>query len=120
MRRIEVARKAGLRPGQTTPGGVREEAFEADGVLISRSTVAGAVVSDWHHHGTRDLHGFISGRLRLGFGRRGEDGVDLDPGGFIPPRLIHGDVDLSKRRELQVATVLLGKGPHQVNVDGPS
>jgi len=123
MPRIEVARKAGLRPGQPTPGIVREKAFEADGVLFSRSTVAGAVVSDWHHHGTRDPYGFlISGRLRLEFGRRGEDGVDLDPGDFfhIPPKLIHRDVNLNKRRQLQVATVLLGEGPPLVNVDGPA
>jgi uncharacterized RmlC-like cupin family protein len=123
MPRIEVTRKAELRPGQPTPGVLREKAFEAEGILVSRSTVAGAVVSDWHHHGERDLYGFlISGRLRLEFGRRGKDAVDLNPGDFfhIPTRLIHRDVNLSKRGKLQVATVLIGGGPPFVNVDGPA
>jgi uncharacterized RmlC-like cupin family protein len=123
MPRIEVVRKAELRPGQMTPGILREKAFEAEGVLVSRSTVAGAVVSAWHHHGARDLYGFlISGRLRLEFGRKGEDAVDLDPGDFfhIPPRLVHRDVNLSKRRRLLVANILIGRGPPLVNMDGPN
>jgi len=123
MPNIEVARKDDLRPGQSTPGIVREKAFEGEGVTFSRSTVAGGVVSGWHHHGARDLYGFlISGRLRLEFGRRGGDGVDLDPGDFfhIPPRLVHRDVNLSKRRKLLVATVLIGEGTPLVNVDGPA
>ena len=123
MPTIEVARKDDLRPGQPTRGIVREKAFEEEGVTFSRSTVAGGVVSDWHHHGARDLYGFlISGRLRLEFGRRGEDAVDLDPGDFfhIPPRLVHRDVNLSKRRKLLVATVLIGEGPPLVNADGPA
>ena len=123
MPRIEVARKAELRPGQPTPGILREKAFEAEGILFSRSTVAGAVVSDWHHHGARDLYGFlISGRLRLEFGNGGGDSVDLDAGDFfhIPPRVIHRDVNLGKRRKLLVANMLIGAGPPLVNVDGPA
>jgi uncharacterized RmlC-like cupin family protein len=122
MPKIEVVRKAELRPGQPTPGILREKAFEAEGVLFSRSTVAGAVVSDWHHHGARDLYGFlISGRLRLEFGNKGEDVVDLNPGDFfhIPPRLVHRDVNLSKRRKLLVANILIGGGPPLVNANGP-
>jgi uncharacterized RmlC-like cupin family protein len=123
MPKIEVARKADLRPGQPTPGILREKAFEAEGILFSRSTVAGAVVSDWHHHGARDLYGFlISGRLRLEFGKGGEDSVDLNPGDFfhIPPGLIHRDVNLGKRRKLLVATMLIGAGPPLVSVVGPA
>ena len=122
MPRIGVVHKAELRPGQPTPGILREKAFEAEGILFSRSTVAGAVVSGWHHHGARDLYGFlISGRLRLEFGKGGEDAVDLDPGDFfhIPPKLIHRDVNLGKRRKLLVANILIGAGPPLVNVDGP-
>jgi len=72
MSGIEVARKAELLAGQSTPGILRERAFEAEGVLFSRSTVGGGVVSDWHHHGERHLYGFlISGHLRLEFGPKG-------------------------------------------------
>jgi len=120
--RIEVVRKAELLAGQSTPGILREKAFETEGVLFSRSTVAGAVVSDWHHHGERHLYGFlISGHLRLEFGSRGEESVDLHPGDFfhIPPGLIHRDVNPDKREELLVANILLGKGPTVVNAKGP-
>jgi uncharacterized RmlC-like cupin family protein len=121
MTRIEVARKAELIAGQSTPGILREKAFEADGVLFSRSTVGGGVVSDWHHHGERHLYGFlISGRLRLEFGPKGKGAVDLHPGDFfhIPPGLIHRDVNPNKRRRLLVANILLGKGTPVVNVKG--
>ena len=121
MARIEVARKAELRAGLSTPGILREKAFEAEGVLFSRSTVGGGVVSVWHHHGERHLYGFlISGHLRLEFGPQGKEAVDLHPGDFfhIPPGLIHRDVN-PERRKLLVANILLGKGPPVVNVKGP-
>jgi uncharacterized RmlC-like cupin family protein len=120
--RIDVVRKAELQAGQSTPGILRERAFEAEGVLFSRSTVAGGVVSDWHHHGERHLYGFlISGHLRVEFGPAGEEAVDLRPGDFfhIPPRLIHRDVNPSKQRKLLVANILLGKGPPVINAKGP-
>jgi len=122
MARIEVARKAELRAGLSTPGILREKAFEAEGVLFSRSTVGGGVVSDWHHHGERHLYGFlISGHLRLEFGPKGREAVDVHPGDFfhIPPGLIHRDVNPNKQRKLLVANILLGKGPPVVNVKGP-
>jgi uncharacterized RmlC-like cupin family protein len=121
MQRVEVARKAELKAGLSTPGILREKAFEMKDVLISRSTVAGGVVSDWHHHGERDLYGFlISGHLRLEFGSKGERAVELEPGDFfhIPPGLIHRDVNPSKKQKFQVAGILLGNGPAVVNVKG--
>src|SRR5580700_9285957 len=122
MPSIKVVRKAELLAGQSTPGILREKAFEADGILVARSTVGGGVVSDWHHHGDRHLYGFlISGRLRLEFGSKGKETVELSPGDFfqIPPKLVHRDVNPSKRRELRVANILLGRGPPVVNVKGP-
>jgi uncharacterized RmlC-like cupin family protein len=122
MSRIEVVRSTELLAGRSTPGILREKAFEAEGVLVSRSTVAGAVVSDWHHHGERHLYGFlISGHLRLEFGPNGEDAAELNPGDFfhIPPGLVHRDVNPDEQRELLIANVLLGKGPPVVNVEGP-
>jgi uncharacterized RmlC-like cupin family protein len=122
MPRIKVVREAELLSGQSTPGILREKAFEADGVLVARSTVGNGVVSDWHHHGERELYGFlISGRMRLEFGSKGEEAVELSPGDFfhIPPKLIHRDVNLSKRQKLRIANVMLGNGPPIVNVKGP-
>ena len=122
MPRIEVVRKAELLAGQSTPGILREKAFEADGVLFSRSTVGGGVVSAWHHHGERHLYGFlISGRMRLEFGPKGKEAVELHPGDFfsIPPGLIHRDVNMSKARKVLLANILLGGGPAVVDVEGP-
>jgi hypothetical protein len=66
MPRIEMVRKKALAEGRSSPGILREEAFEGDGVLVSRSTVGGGVVSAWHHHGERHLYGFlISGRVEV-------------------------------------------------------
>ena len=117
-----MVRKAGLAAGQSTSGILRERAFKAEGVLVSRSAIAGGVVSDWHHHGKMHLFGLlISGRLRLEFGPKGEEAVSLRPGDFfhIPPGLIHRDVNPNRRQKGLVANVLLGKGPPVVNVKGP-
>jgi uncharacterized RmlC-like cupin family protein len=122
MSRIEVVRDGELLAGQSTAGILREKAFEAEGLLVSRSTVVGAVVSDWHHHGERHLYGFlISGRLRIEFGPKGEEAVVLNPGDFfhIPPTLIHRDVNPNNRLKLRVASMLVGRGPPVVNVEGP-
>lgn len=122
MSKIEVVRKDELRAGQSTPGILREKAFEAEEVLVSRSTVAGAVVSDWHHHGHRHLYGFlISGHLQLEFGPKGKEAVVINPGDYfhIPPGIIHRDVNPDKLRRFQVAGILLGKGLAVVNVRGP-
>ncbi|MDA4116406.1 MAG: cupin domain-containing protein, partial [Thaumarchaeota archaeon] len=94
----------------------------AEGVLFSRSTVGGGVVSAWHHHGERHLYGFlISGRMRLEFGPKGKDAVELSPGDFfsIPPGLIHRDVNMSKKRKVLLANMLLGGGPAVVDVKAP-
>jgi uncharacterized RmlC-like cupin family protein len=122
MTKIEVVRDTELLKGQSTRGIVREKAFDEEGLLFSRTTVSGAVVSDWHHHGERHLYGFlVSGRLRLEFGPRGAEAVELNPGDFfhIPPGLIHRDVNPNRRQALRVVSMLLGRGPPVVNVKGP-
>jgi uncharacterized RmlC-like cupin family protein len=122
MPKIEVVRKTGLTEGRSSPGILREKAFEAEGVLFSRSTVGGGVVSAWHHHGERHLYGFlISGHMRLEFGPKGKDAVELSPGDFfsIPAGLIHRDVNMSKKRKVLLANILLGGGPAVVDVKAP-
>jgi hypothetical protein len=43
MPRMEVVRKTGLVEGRSSPGILREKAFEGDGVFFSRSTVGDLV-----------------------------------------------------------------------------
>lgn len=118
-RRIEVVRSNELKVGEVTQGIIRNKAFEADEVLFARSRVAGGVESDWHHHGTRNLYGFlVSGRLRFDFGRTGKDSIEIEPGDFfhIPVGLVHRDVNPDQQQEAVVVNILLGEGPPVVNM----
>src|SRR5437879_2562642 len=56
---IDIVRGTGLKEGQSTPGILREQAFESSNVLMSRTRLDPAAVSGWHHHGTHDLYGFL-------------------------------------------------------------
>ena len=119
---IDVVRNADLRTGDSTQGIVREVAFGRPEITIARSRIAGGVASAWHHHGERDLYGFlVHGHLRLEYGSRGSLAVEFDPGDFfhIPPRLVHRDVNSMRDREALVVNVLAGKGAAVINVDGP-
>lgn len=122
MKGIEVVRTGELTKGTTTQGIAREKAFETEDAVIARSRVAGGVVSGWHHHGTRDLYGFIvSGRLRVEQGERGTEFVEVGAGDFfhISIGLVHRDVNPDPRQEAVVVNILFGKGPTAVNVQGP-
>jgi uncharacterized RmlC-like cupin family protein len=115
---IEVTRGTTLTKGSYTRGIARNVAFEADGVLLARSRIKGGVKSGWHHHGTRDLYGFvISGRLRLEY-NGGNEVAEVRAGDFfhIPVGLVHRDVNLG-REEAVVVNISLGQGPPVVNVE---
>jgi uncharacterized RmlC-like cupin family protein len=122
MSRIEIVRAAELQKGESTPGIVRDKAFETEEVLFARSKIAGAVKSGWHHHGKRHLYGFIvSGRLRFDYGDSGRESVEVGSGDFfhIPVGLVHRDVNPDLNKDAVVVNILLGKGPAVVNVSGP-
>jgi len=91
-------------------------------MLSSRSHRSPGVVSGWHHHGTRQLYGFIvSGRLQLEYFLRGQEIAELNVGDFfhVPAGLVHRDLNPSKDRELVVFNILVGSGPAVINVDSP-
>ena len=122
MEGIEVIHVSGSKEGDSTRGIVRGKAFEKEDIVIGRSRVGGGVESAWHHHGVRDVYGFIvSGRLRFDFGKGGENSVEARMGDFfhIPVGLVHRDVNPDQRREAVVVNVMVGKGPPVVNVEGP-
>src|SRR3972149_12016563 len=101
---------------------VSDTACEARGFTVARSGVAGGATSAWHHHGERDLYGFlVLGRLRLEYGPEGRLAVELDPGDFfhVPRRLVHRDVNPRGDREAGVVNVLSGEGALVANVQGP-
>src|SRR5467141_3671196 len=59
MSRIEIVRGSELGAGDSTQGIIRRKVFESEHAIVSQSQVAPGVVSGWHHHGTRQLCGFI-------------------------------------------------------------
>lgn len=122
MQKIDVVRGSELKGGTSTRGITRHKAFESDDITFSRSRVPGGVVSDWHHHSTRNLYGFVvSGRLWLEYGSKGEEVAHLGRGDFfhIPPGLVHRDVNPDEKQEARIVNILLGKGPLVVDVRGP-
>jgi mannose-6-phosphate isomerase-like protein (cupin superfamily) len=123
--KIDVVRRSKLKIGYSTPGIVREKAFESTRGynIVSRTRVSVGAVSDWHHHGTRHLYGFIeAGRMRLEYGLNGHRSVEVRQGDFfhIPPHLVHRDINPDKKLELAVVNILVGRGKPVINVKGPS
>src|SRR5438445_3384784 len=124
MKEIEVVRGSELKSGYSTPGIVREKAFESIHryIIVSRPRIAGGAVSDWHHHGTRHLYGFLeAGRMRLEYGLKGARAVEVGHGDFfhIPPRLVHCDLIPVTKQELVVENILVGKAEEVINVKSP-
>ena len=79
-------------------------------------------MSDWHHHGTRQLYGFLeAGRMRLEYVVKHASAVEVERGDFfhIPPHLIHRDVNPDKQQELVVVNILVGRGEPVINVKSP-
>lgn len=119
MVRIEVVRGAELKKGELTQGIVRNTAFEKEELLFARSRVAAGVRSGWHHHGARDVYGFlVSGRLRFDYTEDGKDSIEVEEGDFfhIPAGLVHRDVNPDQSHEAVVVNIFLGRGPPVINV----
>jgi quercetin dioxygenase-like cupin family protein len=119
--RVSAVSPDGLVEGAPTPGIVRELAFETEHAALIRSRAEPSAVTGWHHHGKRDVLGYVvRGRARFEFGPGGAEGTNIEEGGFffVPAGLIHRDVNpLDELQELVLSVV--GEGPLVVNVDGP-
>jgi uncharacterized RmlC-like cupin family protein len=120
--RVRALAPDDLQPGASTPGVIRETAFEAGAATIMRSRADGRAASGWHHHGERDVLGYVvRGAARFEFGPRGAESTDVPEGGFfhVPAGLVHRDVNpLDEPQE--IVLTIVGGGPLVVNVDGPS
>ena len=122
MQGIEVVRAGTLRAGSSTSGILREKAFDSGSAVFSKSTVAAGAVSNWHHHGARELYGYVvSGKLVLEHGKAGSEILEVRPGDFfhISPGLVHRDVNPGGGEPAVIVNLLLGEGEPVVNVDSP-
>jgi uncharacterized RmlC-like cupin family protein len=119
--RVRVVARDGLGAGAATPGVTRELALETETATVMRARAEANACSGWHHHGARDVLGYVViGQARFEFGRGGADSVDVEAGGFfhVPAGLVHRDVNpLDGPQEIVITVV--GSGPLVVNVDGP-
>jgi uncharacterized RmlC-like cupin family protein len=120
--RVSAVAADGLSAGASTPGVVRDLAFETSGATLMRARAEARAASGWHHHGDRDVLGHVvRGRARFEFGPGGTESTEVEEGGFfhVPAGLIHRDVNpLDQPQEIILAVV--GEGPLVVNLDGPA
>jgi uncharacterized RmlC-like cupin family protein len=120
--RVSALSPDDLTAAAPTPGVLREVAFDTSRATLMRARAEGGAASGWHHHGDRDVLGYVvRGRARLEFGPGGRESTEVDEGGFfhVPAGLIHRDVNpLGEQQEIVLNVV--GDGPLVVNVDGPA
>lgn len=120
-RRVLALPADALGPGAATPGVVRETAFETERATLMRARAEPRAASGWHHHGDREVLGYVvRGRARFEFGAGGRGSVEIAEGGFfcVPAGLVHRDVNpLDEPQEIVLAVV--GDGPLVVNLDAP-
>jgi quercetin dioxygenase-like cupin family protein len=120
--RVSAVPAAGLRAGASTPGVVREVAFDTARATLMRARAEPRAASGWHHHGDRDVLGYVvRGRARFEFGPAGQESTEVEEGGYfhVPAGLVHRDVNpLDEPQEIVLAVV--GEGPLVVNLDGPA
>jgi uncharacterized RmlC-like cupin family protein len=120
--RVSAISEDGLTAGAATPGVVREVAYDTERATLMRARAEGRAATGWHHHGDRDVLGYVvRGRARFEFGPGGRESTEVEEGGFfhVPARLVHRDVNPSEQPQEIVLTVV-GEGPLVVNVDGPT
>jgi quercetin dioxygenase-like cupin family protein len=120
--RISAVSAEGLTAGAATPGVVREVAFDIRRATLMRARAEGGAASGWHHHGDRDVLGYVvRGRARFEFGPGGRESTEVDEGGFfhVPAGLVHRDVNPSDQPQ-EIVLSVVGEGPLVVNVDGPT
>jgi uncharacterized RmlC-like cupin family protein len=120
--RIVALARDGLTAAPGYPGITREIAFESDRALQVRVRGEGLAATGWHHHGEREVFGYLAkGRARFEFGPGGRESVDVEAGGFfrVPAGLIHRDVNPIDE-EQEFVLVFAGAGPLVVDVEGPA
>jgi quercetin dioxygenase-like cupin family protein len=119
--RVSAVAPDALIPGDQTPGIMREVAFATDRGLLIRGRVESRNMTGWHHHGDREVLGYVArGRARFEFGPGGRSSTDVEEGGFfhIPAGLVHRDVNPEDDTQ-ELILSFVGQGPLVVNVDGP-
>jgi uncharacterized RmlC-like cupin family protein len=118
---VSAASSDDLKAAAPTPGVLREIAFDTARATLMRARAEGGTASGWHHHGDREVLGYVvRGRARFEFGPGGAESTEVEEGGFfhVPAGLVHRDVNPSDEPQ-EIVLSVVGEGPLVVNLDGP-
>ncbi len=118
---VTCVHPADRRVADPTPGKVREQAIDVDGLWSGLVSSEPGVLSGWHHHGEHDTSVYVvAGTVRIEFGPGGAQAVEAGPGDFlhIPRHVVHREGNSGATTSQEVVT-RSGTGPLTINVDGP-
>jgi uncharacterized RmlC-like cupin family protein len=119
---IRVVTPGELRPGPSTPGMDRQEAFASDRMWSGTARTEAGMVSGWHHHGGYETTIYVlTGVLKMEFGPDGSTTVEAGPGDFIyvPKGAVHRESNPSAE-PADIVVVRAGQGESTINVTGPA
>ena len=120
--RILVVTPGDRRPGPSTPGMDRQEAFATGGMWSGTARTEAGMVSGWHHHGEYETTIYVlTGALRMEFGPGGASTVEAGPGDFVyvPKGVVHREANPAAE-PAELVLVRAGRGESTINVDGPA
>ena len=119
---ISCIHPADRRIGDPTPGKIREQAIDVDGLWSGLVSTEPGITSGWHHHGEHDTSVYVvAGTVRIEFGPGGAQSAEAGPGDFvhIPKHVVHREANTGPTTSQEIVT-RSGTGPLTINVDGPA
>ncbi|MFC8517350.1 cupin domain-containing protein [Streptomyces sp. NPDC057257] len=118
---VVVVRPSDRRPGPSTPGMDRQEAFATEGTWSGFVRTEAGTVSGWHHHGEYESVIYVlTGSLRMEFGPDGSRVLEAGPGDFVyvPKGAVHREGNPTSE-PADIIVMRSGTGQSTFNVDGP-
>ena len=119
---VRVVTPGQLRPGPSTPGMERREAFATGRMWSGVARTDPGMVSGWHHHGEYETTIYVlTGSLRMEFGPDGSTTLEARRGDFVyvPKGVVHREGNPSAE-PADIVVVRAGQGESTINVDGPA
>ena len=119
---ILVVTPGDRKPGPSTPGMDRREAFATDCMWSGVVRTEVGMMSGWHHHGEYETTiNVLAGGLRIEFGPDGANTLEAGPGDFVyvPKGAVHRESNPSAE-PADIVVVRAGQGESTINVAGPA
>jgi uncharacterized RmlC-like cupin family protein len=119
---ILVVTPGNRKPGPSTPGMDRQEAFATDRMWSGFARTEVGMMSGWHHHGEYETTIYVvAGGLRMEFGPEGSTTVEAGPGDFVyvPKGAVHRGSNPTAE-PADIVVVRAGQGESTINVAEPT